>query len=251
MAPYQMTVQGYKDAIEQLRGFETSRTRMLSAITHDISGPLTAVTTFVAMIRARMERPPDEIVRAFDVLHQSLDQLVRLLDDLRVLATADAGTFRVAPEDKDVSHLIENVVGSLAVRAEEEGVTLGVHGVETAHHAWIDPDRLHQVTYNLAHNAIKFTPPGGRIDVYVTDEADGVMVSVVDTGRGLTADERREVFKPFRQVHDPAEYGHKGSGLGLYICKTIVEAHKGWIVAESEGHGKGATVRFWVPSKDA
>ena len=110
-----------------------------------------------------------------------------------------------------------------------------------------DPDRVTQLLSNLVGNALKFTPAGGRVDVRVNPYHDGVMVSVVDTGEGIPADQLPHVFDRFFQVSSPRIGSRHGAGLGLPIARGIVEAHGGTIWIES-APGQGTTVRFTLPA---
>jgi signal transduction histidine kinase len=98
-------------------------------------------------------------------------------------------------------------------------------------------------------NALKFTPAGGRVVVEAAQEGADAVVRVRDSGRGLAPDEIPRLFKPFSQVHERSEVAERGTGLGLYISKGIVEAHGGRIGCASEGRGSGSTFSFWLPTR--
>jgi signal transduction histidine kinase len=106
---------------------------------------------------------------------------------------------------------------------------------------------LTQVMGNLLSNALKFTPSGGRVAVQVTVEETRVQVDVTDTGRGLSQDEIARLFEPFSQVHAPGEIKERGTGLGLYISREILERHGGRVWAGSGGRGIGSTFSFVLP----
>jgi signal transduction histidine kinase len=110
-----------------------------------------------------------------------------------------------------------------------------------------DPKRLQQIMYNLLGNAFKFTEKGGHIVVEVRREGDQALVSVRDSGAGMQPDDLTRLFEPFSQVHDVMEKTNAGTGLGLYICRGIVEGHGGRIWAESDGRGKGSRFAFTIP----
>lgn len=101
--------------------------------------------------------------------------------------------------------------------------------------------------FNLVSKAVKFTPAGGTVRVEGKRTNGDVEVEVRDSGRGLAPDEVGRLFKPFSQVHDPKETKERGTGLGLYICKGIVERHGGRVGVESAGLGHGSTFRFVLP----
>jgi two-component system sensor histidine kinase VicK len=112
----------------------------------------------------------------------------------------------------------------------------------------IDPDRIEQVMDNLIGNAIKYSPGGGEIHVTLASEENGVLLSVRDAGIGLPAGMLERIFEPFGRAANAVSRNIEGLGLGLYICRQIAEQHGGRLWAESEGEGKGTTLRLWLPA---
>lgn len=111
----------------------------------------------------------------------------------------------------------------------------------------VDGFRINQVLYNLLGNALKFTPPGGRIQVAAKQDPSHAVVTIEDTGAGLEQGDMERLFQPFVQIQQPSEASEQSTGLGLYISKAIVEAHGGTLWVESAGRGKGCTFHFTVP----
>ncbi|MGH9175699.1 MAG: sensor histidine kinase, partial [Vicinamibacterales bacterium] len=112
----------------------------------------------------------------------------------------------------------------------------------------LDADRIDQVVANLLDNAVKYSPTGGDISVAVEHDDSGASVTIRDAGIGLPPGAEQAIFEPFGRAANAAHHSLPGMGLGLYICRNIVELHGGWIRAESPGEGQGATLRFWLPA---
>jgi signal transduction histidine kinase len=110
-----------------------------------------------------------------------------------------------------------------------------------------DPDRLEQVFQNLLENAIKYSPEGAELRVRVQSKAGGVLIEVQDRGMGLPDGATERIFEPFGRAPNAQERQIQGMGLGLYICRNIVEQHRGRIWARSDGEGQGTVVTVWLP----
>jgi histidine kinase len=149
-------------------------------------------------------------------------------------------------EPQQLEELVRHAVDSFRATYAEKSVVLEAD-VTGRMPVKADAQRLTQVLFNFLTNALKFTPEGGRVRVVARADAEQAEVGVHDSGRGLTQREIDQLFKPFSQVHDPKETKEKGTGLGLYICKGIVEEHGGRVWVESDGRGKGSRFAFSVP----
>jgi signal transduction histidine kinase len=161
----------------------------------------------------------------------------------------EGGELRLSRRPTDLAELCRQAVDTLAPAAAERGVALEAHAPGPLQ-ADLDPGRITQVVYNLVSNALKFTPPGGRVTVRAEASDGSATVSVTDTGAGMGPSQLDRLFRPFSQVHDPASVKRaedKGTGLGLYISKGLVEAHGGSIRADSAGPGQGSTFTFRLP----
>lgn len=215
---------------------ETQRQRLFSDIAHELRTPL-------AIVQGNIEGMLDGIYPRDDAhLAPLLDEtrvISRLLTDLQTIATAEAGMLHLHREPTDIHDLLQDVLAAFqpTATAHEIGISCTSERTELA----VDPVRIRQVLDNLVANAIRYTPPGGRIQLAARREGDAVIVSVTDNGRGMPAAEAAHMFERFVKSADSG-----GSGLGLAIAKGIVEAHGGTISATS-AEGKGTTVRFTLP----
>jgi signal transduction histidine kinase len=110
-----------------------------------------------------------------------------------------------------------------------------------------DAGRLEQILDNLLSNAIKYSPSGGEIGVRLQQTVDGIVLSVTDSGIGLTPGAQEHIFEPFGRAANASRQGLPGMGLGLYVCRQIAAAHGGRMWADSEGEGRGMTIGMWLP----
>lgn len=167
----------------------------------------------------------------------------RLRQDLLDVAAIEAGRLSFEPGEVVVGEVVHDVVATLSETAEEKRLKLEVAIQPGLPAAWVDRERLHQVLANLLGNAVKFTPPDGRISVGVQPEEAAVRISVSDTGPGIPPEHLSRVFDRFWQARSTRR---AGAGLGLAIARGIVEAHGGEMGVRSEP-GAGSTFFFTLP----
>lgn len=200
------------------------------------SALLRALPTGAAALTGKQRTSAERIRSAVE----RMDALVR---DLLDLSKIEAGRFEVHPQAEDLRELVEEALVLARTMAEAKHLALVAEQIDDGL-VLADRERVFQVLTNLVSNAIKFTPEGGRIELRTRLRRGEAEVSVSDTGRGLTAEELQFVFDRYWQGRDT---GQKGSGLGLYIAKGIVEAHGGRIHVEST-RGAGARFSFTLPT---
>jgi signal transduction histidine kinase len=186
------------------------------------------------------------VTERVEIMRLAAAQIDALIQDLLDVTRLEAGRLSVSAQDVEPAPLVEAALYALRALSESGAVTLTATYDEPLPMVHADPDRVTQLLSNLVGNALKFTPAGGRVDVRVQPHDDGVMVSVVDTGAGIPADQLPHVFDRFYQVHGARAGRRHGAGLGLPIARGIVEAHGGTISLES-APGHGTTVRFTLP----
>jgi PAS domain S-box-containing protein len=215
----------------------------VNAVSHELRTPLTSIRGYAEFLEDRIGGPLTPMQDEF-VHHIALGtrRLARLVDDLLDFARLEAGTFRLARETIEVRDLVDDVVSSLQPQALAMQVPLTV--ALPPDEVWLcaDPQRVEQVLTNLIHNALKFTPAGGQVSVTLRVEGDDALISVADTGVGIAPEHQGHIFEKFFQVSHASPSGIGGSGLGLFIAKSLVEAHGGHIGLESAA-GRGS--RFW------
>jgi signal transduction histidine kinase len=214
----------------------------LLKVSHELRTPLSAISLRAeALVRGMIadEARRAEHLRA--IILRSVEDLDRLIEDVIDIARSDSGQLTMQRVSVPVVAPLDDALAALAPRAQAKGVTVVQHFErETAATVMVDgdPARLRQVFWNIAANAIKFTPAGGRISVDVSATAEAVDIAITGTGAGIAPDELALVFDEFhtRRTDNPS-----GLGLGLAIARQIVTQHGGSIRARSDGIGHGAT----------
>jgi PAS domain S-box-containing protein len=237
-------------AEEALHQAIRARDDMMGIVSHDLRNPASAVKmlarSILAETREREDIPPD-VAERVEIMQQAAAQIDALIQDLLDVTRLEAGRLTVSPRDVDPVPLVEAALYALRTLAESTGVELAAMYEDALPMVHADPERVTQLLSNLVGNALKFTPAGGRVDVRVDPYNEGVIVSVVDTGEGIPADQLPHVFDRFFQVSSSRIGARHGAGLGLPIARGIVEAHGGTIWIES-AQGRGTTVRFTLPA---
>jgi signal transduction histidine kinase len=185
--------------------------------------------------------------KAVAILERNFERLSHLVRDLLDSARLQAASLKLHPQRADLRDIAFASVETYLAAAQEAGVTLHVDDDGPALPVSADASRIGQVVDNLLSNAIKFTPRGGRIDVELEANGSMALLRVHDNGSGMKVEDLTRLFKPFSQVHDTMQQTKGGTGLGLYVSRGIIEAHGGFIQADSEGPGKGSTFVFELP----
>lgn len=222
-----------------------TKDQFLAVLSHELRQPLNTMLGWLSVLRRERVDPVGQ-ERALDAIERNTRAQARMIDDLLDIARIEAG--KVALERRAVSlgPVIADTVESLQHEANAKGLTFGTQLGPAAMLVFADVDRLRQVLMNLLANAIKYSPPGGRVEVRLT-AADGVArIAISDTGIGIEPDLLPHVFEPFRQG-DARSAGPGGLGLGLAIVRQIVEMHGGAVEAQSDGSGRGATFIVTLP----
>ncbi len=231
-------VKGALDRRRLLRELQELRTSFTSMLAHDLRGPLTMIKGYAEMLglqlRAADGETPQRYIRN---IHTACEKMIRLIGEMLDLSKLELGKLTIAPQPIDLTATASDVVERLAPWAQQKGLELVVDAAAPAPLTVLgDGARLEQVFMNLLTNALKFTPSPGRIIVRLADLGDEAEAAVVDSGPGISQEELPLLFEQFVQTASGRAKG--GSGLGLLICRHLVEAHGGRIWAESEpGHG--------------
>jgi signal transduction histidine kinase len=227
-------------ALSSAQGALDLRDEFLAIVSHDLRNPLSAIALNTQLLERLVSSDDPQLTRISRSLASSIAQMQRIISDLLDVAAIQAGKLSVELQPGDVRRAIEDIVEtSRSIAAEKSIVLEAVRGPEPLL-ARFDPGRIAQVLENLIHNALRFTPAGGRISVEGRRTDDAVEIRVRDTGPGLRPEEISVIFERFRQVE---KRGRRALGLGLYISRSIVESHGGGIRAESVP-GEGSTFLF-------
>ncbi len=244
------TLQGIATVLRDIttqKELERMKSNFLSVVSHELRTPLHAIKGFVNIILMGKTGQVSEIQRDFlETVQEQTNNLQRLIDDLLEFSRLESGRVTLRLQPVDIPVVIEAVVEKLSLAAQSASVDLINHTPEELPTILADPWRLEQVVTNLVDNAIKFTPAQGRVTIDAVDLGDFIQVSVIDTGIGVPTEQQERIFDRFYQVDGGANRQYKGTGLGLTICRHIVEHHRGRIWAESAPGSQGAAFRFTI-----
>lgn len=233
-------------ANRRLKELDRIKTHLINSAAHELGTPLTPINLQLHMLKLAADKMGPRERRAVEVMARNVDRLAFLVSEMLDVARLESGHLALRRGPVDMGKLLDEVEQSFAEAGARAGVFLEVASEEGL---WVDGDahRLAQVMDNLVSNALKFTARGGSVWVGAGRQGLDVLVQVRDTGRGLDGAQISRLFQPFTQVHDPMTVDQGGTGLGLYICRGIVESHEGRIWCDSRGEGKGATFSFSIP----
>jgi PAS domain S-box-containing protein len=231
---------------EHLRRAMTLRDEFLAVVGHELRTPLSAILIWAKMLRAGAVEAADQ-PQALSVIEQSALAQRQVIDDLLDVSGMIAGKMRIQTEQTELGPLL--VAGLAAVRpmADVKRVTVSLDLGGAPVWASIDRARFQQVIWNLANNAVKFTPVDGHVAVRMRELGSVVQIEFQDTGRGIAPSFLPHVFERFRQADASTTRTHGGLGLGLAIVRQLIELHGGTIEARSAGEGKGATFIVELP----
>jgi two-component system phosphate regulon sensor histidine kinase PhoR len=229
--------------VTELRRVEAARRDFVANVSHELRTPVASLKALVETLEAGALEDPNAGQDFLRRMHVEVDGLAHLVSELLELARVEAGRLELEFTPCPAHDLLRDAVERMRPYAERVGLEVVLCEPPTEGlYALGDARRLGQVLANLLANAVKFTPPGGRIEVGAVEAGDMVEFFVADTGVGIAPDYLLRVFERFYKT-DPSRAGG-GTGLGLAICKHLVLAHGGTIWAESRGEGQGATFRF-------
>jgi signal transduction histidine kinase len=235
-----------EEANERLVEADRLKDEFVALISHDLRTPLTSIIGYIELALDDHGPELDEDRRSYlEVVSRSSERLLRIVDDLLFVARLQAGNLTVARTRLDLCSVAAQSVEEARPRAEAKQLALSFL---SSGPVFVDADRgrIFQLLDNLISNAMKFTPEGGRVDVRVAATGEGAVLEVSDTGVGLGADTER-VFDRFFRTSSAEARQVPGTGLGLFIARAIVEAHRGRITA-ANGEPGGATFRIELPA---
>lgn len=240
----------FQDVTER-RAIEQMKNEFISIVSHELRTPLTSIRGSLGLLASGLlKKFPDKADKMLKIAVENTDRLVRLINDILDIERLESGKVTVEQQECDLAGLMMGASETMQAMANDNGVKLVVEPFQTK--VWADSDRCLQVLTNLLSNAIKFSNVDGEVKLFAehTEAENGkwVKISVKDNGRGIPPEAVNKIFERFGQVDASDSREKGGTGLGLPICKTIVEQHGGMLWVESEV-GQGSTFLFTLPTE--
>jgi signal transduction histidine kinase len=224
---------------------EKLRSTFVSIVTHELQTPLSIIKGYASTLARRdVEWKPEVLSDSLQIIEDEADRLSRLVSDLLEVSQIETHGMRVQPVQVDVRGLLDHALSRLRTAHPGTPLDLSIEGKPAMINA--DPDRLEQVLINLVDNAIKYSPSGAPVSIRFTSDREEVHLTVADRGIGIPAEERERIFERFYRVDNTAARKAKGTGLGLFIVRAIVEAHGGRVWVDSTP-GEGSTFHIVLP----
>ncbi|MCL4464752.1 MAG: ATP-binding protein [Chloroflexi bacterium] len=231
--------------VQAFRELDRLRSQLLSTVSHELRTPLSVIKGHATALLSRTGEHDERTQRRYlRIIDEESNRLTGLIDDLLDMSRIEAGALRLYKHPVSLVAVARKVAGRIRLQSRKHRFVQEFPADFPLVAA--DERRLEQVLQNLVENAVKYSPKGGRVQVWGTTAGDMVVVSVQDEGEGIRQQEQERVFEPFYRGESSATSTTRGTGLGLAICKGIVEAHGGRIWVESTVH-VGSTFSFSLP----
>ena len=233
-------------ANRELQQLSRLKSLFLSMAAHDLRTPLTVAKLQVDMLTKQMlaDLSPSQL-DGLDMIRAQIEKLDRLINDLLDLDSLERGQLPLNPTEFTLNDLIQEVVKSMQILTQRTKQQIRV-SFPTTLSMRADATRIWQIIYNLISNAIKYSREQGQVTIVGHQEEDEIVLYISDNGRGMTNEQMEQLFQPYYRTKEAVQSKIKGTGLGLYIVKMLVEAHNGRIEVESQP-GYGTTFTLYFP----
>ena len=239
-----------ESANDRLKELDKLKSGFVSNVSHELRTPLTAIGGLVDNMLDGLTGPLNPKQSHYiSGIKDSTERLARLIHDMLDLSVIESGRMELKLTRFPMAALISEIVDNLRPVSLDKDIELGGNSASGEYHVWADRDKITQVLTNLVSNAVKFTPSGGKVKIFLEPVASGywLQVGVGDNGPGIPPEEAGRIFDEFYQISQPGQEKAKGVGLGLAICKKLIDMHGGQIRVES-APGAGSTFYFTVPA---
>lgn len=232
-------------ANQRLTELDRQKSEFVSFATHQLRAPLTAMKGYASLLlEGDMGELPDKAKMGIEHIFESSKTLTNIVDDYLNISRIELGTMKYAFDTIDLKLMIQNVIDELKPNIDKTGLafTFEAEPIDTSYRMTADRDKLKQVIANLIDNSVKYTP-SGRVDLTLSYDRkiDRYIFKIHDTGVGIPPETLPHLFQKFSRAENAGKTNIRGTGLGLYVARQILEAHQGAIRAESPGEGRGAT----------
>ena len=228
------------------RELEGLRRDLIAWVSHDLQTPLTSMRAILEALSDGIVDDPETVRRYLNTAQRDVRSLSALIDDLFQMAQLDAGGFPLNRAEASLNDLVSDTLESFTQLAKQQNITLEGQVESDVDPVFMDTQAIGRVLNNLISNALRHTPPKGRVSVWVRRTGARVEVTVSDTGEGIRAEDIPHIFERFYRGEKSRNRGTGGAGLGLAIARGIIRAHGGDIRVESKA-GKGTQFSFHIP----
>lgn len=233
-----LLVEQQKSLVDQLTHANAAKNKLLGMAAHDLRNPLASIRGLAEFLADGVvgKLTPDQSDLVKTIRETSLSMLT-LLNELLDVATIEAGELKVHREPHDLTELVEKAIYLNNINAARKNTKISLSSAVKPALARVDGSKIKQVLDNLLSNAVKFSPPGSTIRVKLSQDTNGFIIAVQDQGPGIPENERHRLFKDFATLSVKPTAGEKSTGLGLAICRKIIDAHQGLISATNLSGG--------------
>ncbi len=240
-----------QEANERLKQLDKLKNEFVSLASHELRTPMTAIKSYLWMaLSGKTGEIPEKQKHYLEQAYKSTGRLIDLVNDMLNVSRIESGKIALIFQEVDLNTLVNEVILEFNPRAQEVGVAILFTAVPALPTVEADLNKIKEVLINLIGNSLKFTPRDGKITISLQTTNGMVQITVSDTGIGLTADQIPKLFQKFTIVGDSYlnKQNTQGTGLGLYICKSLIEMHGGKIWVTSEGTNQGTSFYFTLRS---
>jgi two-component system, OmpR family, sensor histidine kinase BaeS len=244
----------FNQMAEGMAGVELLRRELVANVSHDLRTPLTVIRGYLEGLHSGEIADRRSAETAFEAMYGEVNRLLHLVDDLRQVASLDAGAPQMKRRPTLMGDLARDALARIEPVAAAKGLTLANEVLPDLPSLSLDPDRMGQALLNLLENAVRHTPSGGTITLragrakYPRGPREHLWLTVQDTGEGIAPEHLPHVFERFYRADPARTHSEGGAGLGLSIAHSIVEAHGGQLTAQSDGiPGHGASFMLYLP----
>jgi signal transduction histidine kinase/Tfp pilus assembly protein PilF len=234
-----------RDSESSLKVLNATKDKFFSIIAHDIKNPFNALYSLTDFVSKNFDSyTPAELKNYFDLIHSSAEELLELLENLLHWSRTQRGKIEFNPVNLNLNDKVQSIMSLQKMSADKKNIKI-VSSIEPSLYISADEDMLNTILRNLISNAIKFSYPGGVIIIMAEKSSDHTIISVVDSGVGISDEDKEKLFRIDIHYSTTGTSEEIGSGLGLILCREFVEKHNGRIWVESE-LGKGSTFKFTI-----
>jgi signal transduction histidine kinase len=238
------------EAEKELRQLNASKDKFFSIVAHDMRGPFSGFLGLTELLSVEYDNlDKDEIMQIGDSMNKAAKRLFSFLENLLEWSRSQMGRMDYTPLKFDLFGVVDKIVKLMSATANKKKINI-IQEIDRNTYVYADNNMLNTVMRNLVSNALKFTKEGGHITISAKDiDDDRVMISVADTGIGMKEEAKSKIFRIETKYSTPGTNNEQGTGLGLILCKELVEKNDGEIFVESE-LGKGTTFSFTLPKNE-